>query len=486
MTTSFTARLRHVISFMRNTGTEGVRDKAVLKRIVLINLIILSLSTFALLTGAVLCLIKPKLTIDVPALVLLILAICPILLIGIAGRQYIKNIHLIGYQKGTNHFTMALVSHELRSPLNVIIQIGHLLKAEISNDDYLRKIEPLVDMTIAAGNNTRNIVNNVMSMARMESGIPETISPKTFLIAPFLTEIVGMNQVVAQAKHVRILLSIENMPAAIISDPLNLNHIITNLLVNAIKYSYKGGTVNIHVNKTAAEKWTIQIINRGSGIPVEKLATIFDPFDRCGNSNVEGTGLGLYIVRTKCASLNGSIQAESKRDGYVVFTVTLPLSEGNLRNVPKEEEAWDPEMTNVDNAHVLVAEDDNLASIVLRTSLNQMHCTVTRVGDGGKVVDAAERYAPDIIMMDYHMPVMNGAQAIRAIKNNPAIKDIPIIVTTGDIFSSSLEEMMIAGADNYIEKPFDEKILQKMISVYMRKKAKPSPVTHYGDYRSIG
>lgn len=388
-------------------------------------------------------------------------------------RQFLKSHDKKGSLKPTDHFIMALVSHELRSPLNVIIQIGQLLKTEIKNDDCLKKIEPLVNMSIVAGNNARNIVDNVLGMARMESGVQETISRKTLLIEPFLTEIIDMNQIFANTKHIRLVLAIENMPAAIVSDPLNLNHIITNLVVNAIKYSYKGGTVSILVNKSEGNKWTIQVINNGKDIPKEKLATIFEPFDRCSNSYVEGTGLGLYIVRNKCASMNGSIQAESKPDGYVVFTVTLPLTEGNCRNIPREEEAWEPEMANTDNARILVAEDDNLASIVLRTSLHQMHCIVTRVGDGRKCVEVAKRDIPDIIMMDYNMPVMNGAQAIKAIKSNPSIKDIPIIVTTGDIFSPSLEEMMIAGADNYIEKPIDEKILQRMIGVYLRKKAKP-------------
>jgi signal transduction histidine kinase/CheY-like chemotaxis protein len=473
MTTSFTSKLRHFISTIRHTEKDSIKGEVLLKKIVLVNLFSISISIFLLLAGSSLYLIDHRLSIFIPAIAGSILASCPILLTSIAGWQYIKSQEVKGSMKRTNHFIIALVSHELRSPLNVMIQIGQLLKTEIKNDDHLKKIEPLVNMSIVAGNNTRSIVNNVLGMAQMESGVPETIFRKTFLTEPFLTEIIEMNQIFAHTRNIRLLLAIENMPAAIVSDPLSLNHIITNLLVNAIKYSYKGGTVSVHVNKSEDNKWTIQIINNGKGIPKEKLATIFDPFDRCDNSYVEGTGLGLFIVRNKCASMNGSIQAESKPDGSVIFTVTLPLTEGNCRNIPGEEEAWEPEMTNTDNAHILVAEDDNLASIVLRASLHQMHCTVTRVKDGGKCVEAAKRDTPDIIMMDYNMPVMNGAQAIKAIKSNPSIKDIPIIVTTGDIFSSSLEEMMIAGADNYIEKPIDEKILQRMISVYLRKNAKP-------------
>lgn len=404
--------------------------------------------------------------------VLVVVAMIGIIIL--VSKPYVKSNDLKYELKRANHFIKiftAQVTHELRSPLNAIHQISQLLTKEIKKDENLKKIEPLINMSLAASSNTRNIVNNVLDMAQIESGKTEIIIRESFLIRPFFTNITEVNKVIAQVEHIKLKLSIEDMPAMIVSDPLNLNQIITNLLANAIKYSNKGSSVSLKINRLESDKdkWTIQVINQGPGIPAEKLALIFDPFTTNKPTYTEGTGLGLYIVKKKVTSMNGTIHVESELDGYTIFTVTLPLSVSNLKKLPEEEE-WDADIADLRDIHVLIAEDHKLSALMLFMHLNELGCKVTTVKNGWELLQTAEKDLPDIIIMDYHMPVMDGEETIRLLKKNPTLKHIPVIVTTGDLFADAVERLLEGGADTYIEKPIDIKSLQKTISRYLPKK----------------
>jgi two-component system, sensor histidine kinase len=393
----------------------------------------------------------------------------------LVSKPYVESNDTKYELKRANHFIKiftAQVTHELRSPLNAIHQIAQLLVKEVKKDEHLQKIEPLINMSLAASCNTRNIVNNVLDMAQIESGKTETIVREAFLIRPFFTNITEVNKIIAQVEHIKLRLSIGDLPPVIVSDPLSLNQIVTNLLANAIKYSNKGSTVTLKIDRSESDKdkWTIQVINQGPGIPPEKLELIFDPFTTNKPTYTEGTGLGLYIVKKKVTSMNGTIQVESDPNSYTVFTVTLSLSAGNLRKLPEEEEEWDADIADLHNIDVLIAEDHKLSALMLFIHLNELGCNVTSVKNGWELLQSAEKNRPDIIIMDYHMPVMDGEETLRLLKQDPALKNIPVIVTTGDLFADAVDRLLEGGADTYIEKPIDIKSLQKTISRYLPKK----------------
>jgi len=363
----------------------------------------------------------------------------------------------------------AQVAHELRTPLNAVHQIAQLIKAEVTKDKGLKKIEPLADMSLAASMHTRNIVNNVLNMAEIESGKMETITKEAFLIQAFLDQLIGVHKVIAETEQIKLKMSIEGMPPVIISDPLNLSQIITNLLANAIKYGNDNSTVLITVNGRD-DQWTLQITNQGPGIPHEKLDSIFDPFTTFKDIRAEGSGLGLYIVRHKVAALGGTIRVESVPNRQTTFTVTLPLITGKLASLRKAEEAKEESLVDLRETHVLIAEDHKLSALLLCMHLDEMGCKVTAVKNGQELLRAVEQNRPDIIIMDQHMPVMGGAETTRQLKMNPSFKDIPIIVSTGDLFTDSLDRILEAGADTYIEKPVDIKSLKKVILRYLPQK----------------
>jgi signal transduction histidine kinase/CheY-like chemotaxis protein len=391
-------------------------------------------------------------------------------IIILASKPYVRSNDLKYELKRANHFIKmftAQVTHELRSPLNAIHQIAQLLKLEIKKDKPIKEIEPLVHMSLAASHNARNIVNNVLSMAEIESGKIDKVSREPFLVNPFFKKLIEWNEVIANIENVRLKLIIEEMPAVIVSDPINLNEIVTNLLANAIKYGTKGGTVTLKI-KGNDDKWTLQVINRGPGIPPDKIAAIFDPFTTFKAGYEEGTGLGLCIVSNKVAALNGIIEVESEQNKYTTFTVTLPLIRGTFRDLPKEkEEQPEEDLTDLRSINILIAEDNNLAVYLLREHLSEWGVKATIVTDGMELLKAAGRHRPDIIIVDIHMPVMDGVETVIELKKNPSLRHIPIIVATGDLNSDLMDDILSAGADTYIEKPIEITALHKIISRYL-------------------
>jgi CheY-like chemotaxis protein len=393
------------------------------------------------------------------------------------SKRYVLSNDTNADLKRANHFIkifVAQVTHELRTPLDSIHQVTQLLRKEVRKNDHLKQIQPLLDISFTASCDARNIVNNVLDMAEIESGkTPGTVN-EAFQVAPFLEKILEVHQVIAQEEHMKLQLYME-MPPVIISDPLNINQILTNLLANAIKYGLKGSTVNVEARRRD-NTWELKVSNVGPGIPSEKIASIFDPFVTGKTGQTQGSGLGLYIVRSKVISMNGTVQVQSKPGGYTIFTVTLPLIEGRLRNLSKWNEGGENSAENridLSNIHVLMAEDSKLTALLLIRSLKEMGCKVTIVNNGLELLLAAQKgypdNCPDIIILDCHMPVLNGEETILQLKKIPALSNIPIIVTTGDLFSDMLDRMLAAGADAYLKKPIDHLALQKTISLYLKK-----------------
>jgi signal transduction histidine kinase/ActR/RegA family two-component response regulator len=404
--------------------------------------------------------------------ILVIVAVFAIIMF--VSKPYFKSNDSTYELKRANHFIKiftAQVTHELRTPLNTIHQIGQMLKKDVKKNEHLSSIEPLVEMSLMASTQARNIINNVLTMAEIESGVTEKIGRESFVVESFFSKIVEVNKVIAQMEHIKLKFSIEGMPDVIVSDPLNLNQIATNLLANAIKYGDKDSAVTLKIGRQE-DKWTLQVINRGPFITPEQQASIFDPFTTGKNCFIEGTGLGLYIVRNKVAAMNGTIQVVSTPLRYTTFTVTLPLVEGKLRNVPVEEDDSAEESNKLQGKKILIAEDNGLSAIMLKKHVNDLGCKGSSVGNGLELLQSAERDMPDIIIMDYHMPVMDGEETIHHLKKNPLLRHIPVIVSTGDLFAESLERILAAGAETYIEKPIDIQTLKKTICRYLPKTKK--------------
>lgn len=386
-------------------------------------------------------------------------------LIIVVSRPYIHSNDFNKQLKRSNHFKKIFVyqvTHELRTPLNAIYGVAQLLKREIKLDENLKSIDVLVDQLLLASNHTRNIVNDVLDMAQIESGNTDTISNEAFEVTPFIEKLVDVSRVIAKSRNIKIKLSISEMPQVIIGDALKLNQVATNLLGNAIKYSDKGSTINCYVtgNQTT---WSLHIVNMGNHIPEEKLKTIFDPFTTDKRKYTEGAGLGLYIVQNKVNSMNGTITAESSPSGINSFKVVLPLIAGCLEDI-QEDIMEEDVITDLSDIHVIVAEDNEMSAMLVSRFLKQIGCSVCLTANGSEVLEACQKRIPDIIIMDYHMDIMDGKDTLIRLKRNPLLKKIPVIIATGDAFLESRDQMIAAGASAFVEKPLDYKSLVKILN----------------------
>jgi signal transduction histidine kinase/CheY-like chemotaxis protein len=390
-----------------------------------------------------------------------------LVLIIIVSKPYIKSNDTNKALKLANHFKKVFVhqvTHEMRTPLNAIYGVAQLLKRQIMLNDQFKSLETLVDQQLDAINNTRSIINNVLDMAQIESGVISKSEKEHFLLKPFFYKIAEVNKVMGRTRNIRIRLSIEQMPDVLYDDILNLHQITTNLLANALKYADRNSVVELKITGRGS-KWSLQVINQGPLITPEKQEVIFNPFVTDKSKYIEGTGLGLYIVSGKVKSMCGDISLSSDTAG-TIFTVSLPLIAGNMEMIKEEkeeEEMWD----DLGHINVVLAEDNELSAQLLSRMLTQIGCNTTWVKNGLELIQQVQKHIPDIIIMDYHMEVMDGEQTLYHLKQVPAYKNIPVIISTGDAYAETRDAFLKAGADAFIEKPINYSSLIKVLKLHL-------------------
>ena len=395
-----------------------------------------------------------------------------IAIIIMVSKPYIQSNDSNAALKRANHFIklfVAEITHELRTPLDNIHQVVQLLKKEVEDDHRLQKIQPLVDIGYIVSSSARNIVNNVLDMACIEAGMPPKIASEAIEVIPFFKEIMMVHKTVASNEDKRLRLDID-MPRVIFGDPLGISQILTNLLANALKYGSRGTTVTVRI-KRAGDTWEIVVSNYGLMV-LPDLDSIFDPFVTGRTGHTQGSGLGLFIVKNKALLMGGSIHADSQPGGYTTFTVSLPLVEGRVSDLPAELSP-SSEVIDLRSIRVMVAEDNNLTAFLLSTFLEDLGCRFDIVSNGRDLLELAQKKCPDecpdIILLDSKMPVLGGEETIRLIKRIPGLTEIPIIISTADIYSDAVERMLKAGANTYLKKPLDHLALKKAINLYVKK-----------------
>ncbi|TDW97126.1 signal transduction histidine kinase [Dinghuibacter silviterrae] len=363
---------------------------------------------------------------------------------------------------------VAQMTHELRNELDTIHQVTQLLQNDMHKDEISQENLSLLEIAATASKDARNISNNVLDMAAIETGnIPAPVY-EAIRVDHFVQKVVDVHTIAAREKGIQLNMTITGLPRFINTDPVILKQIISNLVSNAIKYSYPDTTVGITFDRLAGNCWEIRVVSHGLTIPKEKLATIFNPFVSLKVDRVQGAGLGLYIVKNKVDAMGGTIEADSNEHGENVFRVKLPVLTGEV-GVPELDPLAPPLQDLFKNVHVLSAEDHQVNTHLLERFLQQLGCTVTTVENGRELLDQALLKSPDIIILDCYMPVMNGEQTIRAIKMTPSLQHIPIIAVSADLYSDTPDRILEAGADTFLKKPLQYEILQNAMAQFIAK-----------------
>ena len=368
------------------------------------------------------------------------------------------------------------MSHDIRTPMNAII--GYADLASRHSDDPA-KLKKYMENIQVCGQNLLVLLNNVLDLARIENDKTEmeySVSDveKDFrnCIAMFRNQADSKNQMLAVTTHL--------LYPYIYADIPHLTEVCTNLVSNAVKYTGNGGTICCDVTQRPGEKevWcdtVITVADNGIGMSQEFQKHIFEPFERERTSTVskvEGSGIGMGIVKKLVGLMGGTVEVESKIGVGSTFTVTIPSRIVSEEEVQAKREVNPADKESLRGTRILLTEDNDLNAEIATELLQEEGCTVDRAKDGVECVDMLEKAANGtyrVILMDIQMPVMNGydtAKKIRRMEDSPKA-DIPIIAMTANAFSEDKQAALDAGMNDHVAKPINMNVLVPTLRKYL-------------------
>ena len=366
------------------------------------------------------------------------------------------------------------MSHDIRTPMNAIIGITTLMKNELHQPEklaeHLGKLE-------TSGRLLLGIINDILDMSRIESGKTTLNIEKTNLPQ----QVSQLDSIIRQqASQRRQTFTVENhvQHENVLADPNRLNQVLMNILSNAVKYTPQGGHIRLDVEELSHTehyaKYRFVVQDDGIGMSAVYQKTLFDPFTReekSGTNRVQGTGLGMAITKSIVDLMGGTIHVESASGKGSRFEVVLEFpidAEADkvqtASALPEEAEAVSP----LSGMKFLCAEDNAINAEILEMLLETKGASCTICSNGQEIVDAFASVKPgeyDMILMDVQMPVMDGLEATRRIRNgeNPLGKTIPILAMTANAFLEDMQKSKEAGMDEHLSKPVDIAALEQTV-----------------------
>lgn len=362
---------------------------------------------------------------------------------------------------------MFKTSHEMRNHLASNTILIELMNSEVKGQPEYEKLRPYMDQLSAINHGMSNIVSNVLNMGEIENGARPVLNPAPFNLMPFMRNIVKIQEINAESRGLQIQLQVcKSLPAAIKSDEHQLSISITNLITNAIKYSKENTT--IFVKLTASDvhpaQMCIAVTNSCADIPAEKLKVIFNKFVTAKSDNtIQGSGLGLFIVRSIVDQMEGSYFAQSE-NGQTTFSILIPLIPATVVRAAEHDVQTAQHFTG---RKIFIAEDDIMQNKLLSSLLQSFGCTVSSNLNGNQLLEKLEDTypLPECIMLDDNMPGLNGIETLHYLKSNDLYKHIPVIIVTGK--NEAPHHWISNGAADVLKKPYEKANLQQVLSRHL-------------------
>ena len=351
---------------------------------------------------------------------------------------------------------LSSMSHELRSPLNAILGFAQLMESDSPPATPSQKES--IAQILQAGWHLLTLINEILDLAKVESRqVPLSREPVS--LAEIMLECQGMIEPQAQQRGIKLAFPQFDIPYFVLADRTRLKQVLINLLSNAIKYNLKQGTVGVKCTESTPERIRVSIRDTGAGLNPEQLAQLFQPFNRLGQEagGEEGTGIGLVVAKRLVELMGGVIGVESTVGAGSVFwfeliSVAAPhlsMEGGGAAEVVQ------PQVLREARLHTLLYVEDNPANLKLVEQIIARHSDISLLTavNGNSGIEIARVSQPDVVLMDINLPGINGFEALKILRSDPATAHIPVIAISANAMPRDIERGLKAGFFRYITKP---------------------------------
>jgi CheY-like chemotaxis protein len=355
--------------------------------------------------------------------------------------------------------------------MNAILGFAQLL--ELGNLDA--KQEKSVHHILNSGRHLLDLINEVLEISRIEAG-KISISVESVKLNNVFKDVIETLTPTANFYGVTLINELENIDDIFIrADKQRIKQILINLISNGIKYNGKKGWVKLSIKESYSNREDfvrICVSDNGPGIDSAKISKLFTPFERLGaeNSAVEGTGLGLSVVKQYTVLMRGTYGVESKLNEGSIFWIELPKTNSIIELVKIDEILLgDDEKKNTSDQAVVLYIEDNSSNIDLVTQiLISMRPNVKLITSvyGKETIALAKLHNPNLILLDLNLPDIHGAEVVELLKKEVQIKDIPVVVVSADAMPAQVSNLLAAGVKQYLTKPFDVSQFLQVLDKY--------------------
>jgi len=362
---------------------------------------------------------------------------------------------------------LANMSHELRTPLNAILGFSSIMrKNPMLHENDRRNI----DIINRSGEHLLTLINDVLDMAKIEAGRVH-LEEAPFDLGVIVQDVSNMMQARAAEKNLKLLIDQSSeFPRYIIGDEARLRQVLINLVGNAIKFTQQGGiTIRLGTKNNSTSHLLIEVEDSGFGIAQEHQSSIFEPFVQLNQlADNKGTGLGLSITRQFVQLMNGHISLESTPGKGSLFRVDLPLKQTDQAEISMLHRMKAREVHGLAPGQaafrVLIVEDQLENQLLLANLMEAIGFPFKVANDGKQGVKIFQSWKPHLIWMDRQMPVMDGLEAAKIIRSLPGGKEVKIVAVTASAFMEQRTEILAAGMDDFVRKPYHENDIYECLS----------------------
>jgi PAS domain S-box-containing protein len=363
---------------------------------------------------------------------------------------------------------LSRMSHELRTPLNAILGFAQLLEL----GSLSAKQREGIDFILKGGHHLLELINEVLDIARIEAG-RLSLSLEPVSARKVVQESLDLVGPLAAEMGIHLDVPGTTVPERnILADLQRIKQVLLNLLANAIKYNRKGGRVTLSCAEPEPGRLRIEVSDTGPGIPPDKMARLFTPFERLGaeGTSIQGTGLGLALSKHLVEAMGGTLGVESAVGKGSTFWVEFSTAESPLERV-RGRDAITPVVVGArSRAATVLYVEDNLSNFKLIEELMALRPGVKLIPamQGRMGLDLARQNHPDVILLDVHLPDISGDEVLRRLRDDPETRHIPVVVISADATPRQIDRLRAAGAREYLTKPLDVKKLLALLDELLK------------------